>query len=271
MDNILSPSINRLVSLSGKTSIVTGGAMGIGRAICFRLAEAGASVAIVDINRSIAEETASKIIENGGKAIVIKADVSHVQDADRVIKKTIDVFNGIDILVNNAGIFPASPALETSESEWDRVMGVNLKGTFFYSQLAANEMKKSGKGGKIVNIASIGGFKPTGNTAHYDTSKGGIIMMTMALAIELAPYKITVNAVAPGGTKTEGTDEELRLEMEASGLSAKEIRQPFIDSIPLKRMGEADDIARVVFFLSSGLSEYMTGNTIIVDGGFLLS
>ncbi|MFW9906805.1 MAG: SDR family NAD(P)-dependent oxidoreductase [Candidatus Thorarchaeota archaeon] len=274
MTNILSPSISELVNLSEKVAIVTGGALGIGQAICYRLAEAGAAVMIVDINLDAAKETASKIVEHGGKAKAISADASSPADADKVIKETIDEFGTIDILVNNAGIYPMSPMFDTTEEIWDKVLGLNLKGVFFYTQKVAKAISELKKGGKIINLASIDGFHPTGNLVHYDASKGGIVMMTKALALELAPHKITVNAVAPGGISTPGGDmvsDLYRKQMEAQGMTEAQIEQAFVARVPLGRMGLPDDIAKIILFLASDLSGYMTGFTIIADGGYLLS
>lgn len=274
MKNILDPSINNLIDLTGKVAIVTGGAMGIGRAISYRLAEAGASVIISDIDNERGEETASSISNAGGKAKFIKADVSKVTDVENTIRMTLSEFNGIDILVNNAGIFPMVPVLEMTEDDWDKVINVNLKGTFIHSQIISKKMKEMGKGGKIINIASIDGFHPTGNLVHYDSSKGGVVMMTKSLAKELAPFKISVNAIAPGGINTEGTanmSDAVLKSMVANGMSQEAIMASFTARIPLGRMGKPDDIAKTVLFLASDLSNYITGETIIVDGGYLLS
>ncbi len=271
---ILSPTISELINLSKKVAIVTGGALGIGQAICFRLAEAGAAVMVVDINLDAAKETVSKIVEHGGKAKAISADASSPAGADKVIKETIDEFGSIDILVNNAGIYPMSPMFDTTEEMWDKVLGLNLTGVFFYTQKVAKAIADLEKGGKIINLASIDGFHPTGNLVHYDASKGGVIMMTKALALELAPYKITVNAVAPGGISTPGADaisEPSRKQMESQGMTGEQIMQAFVARIPLGRMGIPDDIAKVILFLASDLSGYMTGTTVIADGGYLLS
>lgn len=254
------PSITQLFDLTGKAAIVTGGAMGIGQGIVLRLAEAGAAVMITDINLEAANNTVNQIRSKGGKAEAIKADASSVADARRTVQETVRAFGRLDILVNNAGIYPFAPALQMTEELWDKVLDINLKGLFFYSQAAAQEMMNEGHGGKIINIASIDALHPTGNLVHYDASKGGVVMVTKALALELGPHNITVNAIAPGGIQTPG----------ASGPAVSdEFMQAFISKIPLRRMGVPDDIARVVFFLASGASDYMTGSLVVVDGGFL--
>ena len=253
-------SIAQLFDLKGKVALVTGAAMGIGQGIAFRLSEAGAAVMIADISLQAAEETVSQIRARGGKAEAIKADVSSVADATRTVQETMQVFGRLDILVNNAGIFPFAPALELTEALWDNVLDINLKGLFFYTQAAAREMINEGHAGKIINIASIDAFHPTSNLVHYDSSKGGVVMLTKSLALELGPQNITINAIAPGGIQTPGA---------SSPSTSEEVIQAFAARIPLRRMGVPDDIARVALFLASGASDYMTGSVVVVDGGFL--
>ncbi len=254
------PSIAQLFDLTGKAAIVTGGAMGIGQGIALRLAEAGAGVLITDINLEAANNTVNQIRSKGGKAEAIKADASSVADAKRTVQETVRAFGRLDIIVNNAGIYPFAPALQMTEELWDKVLDINLKGLFFYSQAAAQEMMNEGHGGKIINIASIDALHPTGNLVHYDASKGGVVMVTKALALELGPHNIMVNAIAPGGIQTPG----------ASGpVTSDEFLQAFISRIPLRRVGVPDDIAKAVFFLASGASDYMTGSLVVVDGGVL--
>jgi 2-deoxy-D-gluconate 3-dehydrogenase len=253
-------SIAHLFDLTGKAAIVTGGAMGIGQGIALRLAEAGAGVLITDINLEAAFNTVNQIRSKGGKAEAIKADASSVADAKRTVQETVRAFGRLDIIVNNAGIYPFAPALQMTEELWDKVLDINLKGLFFYSQAAAQEMMNEGHGGKIINIASIDALHPTGNLVHYDASKGGVVMVTKALALELGPHNIMVNAIAPGGIQTPG----------ASGpVTSDEFLQAFISRIPLRRVGVPDDIAKVVFFLASGASDYMTGSLVVADGGVL--
>ena len=256
------PSISQLFDLTGKVAIVTGGAMGIGQGIAYRLAEAGAAVMITDVNLEAAEATVNQIRSKGGKAEAMKADASSVADAKRAVQETVRAFGRLDILVNNAGIYPFAPALELAEALWDRVLDINLKGLFFYTQAAAQEMMNEGHAGKIINLASIDALHPTGNLVHYDSSKGGVVMATKALALEFGPRNITVNAIAPGGIQTPGTGIQ-------STAGFDEMIQAFTAKIPMRRMGIPDDIAKVVLFLASGASDYMTGSLLVVDGGYL--
>lgn len=253
-------TIGQMFDLSGKVAIVTGGAMGIGQGIAFRLAEAGAAVLITDINLEAAEVTVNRILAAGGKAKAIKADAASVQDAVRTVQEAVAVFGRLDILVNNAGIYPMTPALEVTEVLWDRVLDTNLKGLFFYTQAAAREIVNEGHPGKIINIASIDALHPTGNLVHYDASKGAVVMATKSLALEFGPRNITVNAIAPGGIETPGA---------SSPSTPEELIQAFVARIPMRRMGVPDDIAKVVLFLASSAANYMTGSLLVVDGGFL--
>lgn len=253
-------SITQLFDLTGKVAIVTGGAMGIGQGIAYRLAEAGAAVMIADVNLEAAEVTANQIRSKEGKAVALKADASSVADAKRTVQETVRTFGRLDILVNNAGIYPMVPALELAEALWDKVLDINLKGLFFYTQAAAQEMMNEGHAGKIINLASIDALHPTGNLVHYDASKGGVVMVTKALALELGPRNICINAIAPGGIQTPGA---------SSPSASDEMLNAFAARIPLRRMGVPDDIARVALFLASSASDYMTGSVVVVDGGFL--
>jgi 2-dehydro-3-deoxy-D-gluconate 5-dehydrogenase len=252
--------LEQLFDLTGKVAIVTGGAMGIGQGIALRLAEAGVAVVIADVSLAAAEETASQIRAAGWKAKAIRADVASVADAKRTVQETVRDFGRLDILVNNAGIYPMVGALEVTEALWDKVLDINLKGLFFYTQAAAQEMVNEGHAGKIINIASIDGLHPTGNLVHYDASKGGVVMVTKALALEFGPRNITVNAIAPGAIQTPG----------AGGSAVpEEMLQAFAARIPMRRMGVPDDIAKVAIFLASSAADYMTGSVVVVDGGVL--
>ena len=263
-------TIAQIFDLSGKGAIVTGGAMGIGRAIVMRLTEAGASVMIVDIDMDAATKVVQRVKEKGGKAEAIKADIRSLTDAKKVVDATVQAFGSLDILVNNAGIYPISKALDTTEELWDRVLDINLKGTFFFSQAAAREMVKAKHGGRIINMASIDAVHPMGEVAHYNASKGGVLSLTKALALEWAPHGIIVNAIAPGSIWTSGS-EKLRVEQQAAGKDPLEMLKKFETRWPLGRPGEPDDIAKVVLFYASEAVNYVTGTMLIVDGGYLLS
>ena len=264
-------AIEQLLDLTGKRAIVTGGAQGIGEAIAFRLAEAGASVMIADIDLDAAKATVEGIRAEGGTAEAIAADASSAWDAQKVVRATVDAFGGVDILVNNAGIFPLVPVLNVSEDLWDKVIDINLKGAFLYSKAAAEVMAKDGQGGRIINLASIDALHPNGMGTHYNASKGGVLMLTKAMALELAPYRIQVNSVSPGGIATPGSEKARQALTKTMGMSEEDILQGWMQRVPLGRMGEPDEIARVVLFLASRAADYITGENILVDGGYLLT
>jgi 2-deoxy-D-gluconate 3-dehydrogenase len=265
-------NIAEIFDLTGKVAIVTGGAMGIGEAIASRLAEAGANVIIADIDLKAARQTAAKIEAGGGKARAIHANVANPADAANMVQATIEAFGGVDIIVNNAGVFPSAAAVELREGIWDKVIDTNLKGVFFCSQAAAREMIKAKHGGKIINITSTGAKHPmVVDQAHYNASKGGILSLTISLAREFAPHDILVNAVAPGAVMTAGGLANYAADLEARGELVDEQAKRVLDRIPLRRIGEPDDIAKVVLFVASRAADYMTGSLIVVDGGFLVS
>jgi 2-deoxy-D-gluconate 3-dehydrogenase len=263
--------VERLFDLSGKNAIVTGGAVGIGKGIASWLADAGASVMLTDIDMDAANRAVEEIRAEGGTVEAIRADAGNPADAKKVVAATVDAFGGLDVLVNNAGVYPMSPFLSTTEELWDKVMNINLKGVFFYSQAAAQAMVAAERGGKIINVCSIDALRPTGMIAHYNASKGGVLMLTKAMALELAPMKIQVNAVAPGGIMTPGTDETRKTITDDFGLSSEAVLADFLKRVPVGRTGEADDIAKVVLFLASGASDYMCGEMVVVDVGHLLA
>ena len=255
--------------LMGKNAVVTGGAMGIGFGICKRFVDAGANVLVADLAGDAAEASVKKLDGSRGKAAAMQADVSAESTGEKIVGKCVDLFGSIDILVNNAGIYPMSPILQMTPEFFDKVYSINLKGLVFISKAAAAKMVAQGKGGKIINISSIDAFHPSYvGLGAYDTSKGGVTMFTRALALELGPKGITVNAIAPGGIATEGTSKPFAGVNEAQ---LQQMMKAFIARIPLGRMGVPDDIGKVALFLASPASDYMTGQTLIVDGGSLLS
>jgi NAD(P)-dependent dehydrogenase (short-subunit alcohol dehydrogenase family) len=249
--------------LKDKVAMVTGAGSGNGRAIAVGFAKEGAKVVLVDINDLGSKETAEEIKKMGGDSFPITADVINVKEVADAVQQAMSHFGTIDILVNNAGIFTKSPFLEFDENVWDRTIQVNLKGAFVCGQKAALEMKKSGKGGAIINISSIngGGEAVRPSAAAYASSKGGIKSLTKVMAVDLAPYKIRVNAIAPGFVRTPMTD----------GLWAKEGGQylPMIlDRIPLKRIAEPEELVGPAIFLASDDASYVTGAILFVDGGW---
>lgn len=256
--------------VAGRSAIVTGGAMGIGFGIVRRLVEASANVLIVDVDGDVAAQRVSEL-DGPGAAESIGVDVASVDAGSRLVEACVGSFGSVDILVNNAGIYPMHPMLKQTRDSWQRVLDINLTGLAFVSKAAAQRMVEQGTGGKIVNIASIDALHPSMvGLAAYDASKGGVLMFTRSLALELAPHGITVNAIAPGGITTEGTSAPLQ----GSGMSDQEVREMmdrFAAAIPLRRMGEPDDIAKVALFLASPAANYVTGELIVVDGGRLLT
>lgn len=263
------PPISELIDLSGKCVIITGGAMGIGFAISFRFAEAGAAVVIADINDKEARDSCQFLKEAGYSAIPIHCDVGSEEDVKNMLSATASKMGGVDILVNNAGIYPRIPLAQMTGDDFDRVIGVNLKGVFLCSREASQQMIERGKGGCIINMASIDAVHPSAKSfSAYDASKGGVLTVTKSLALELGQYYIRVNAIAPGVILTEGTMSKMKgsaIEQDRAQLKS------FMSRMVLGRMGKPDDIARVALFLASDLASYITGSVIFVDGGYLIS
>jgi 2-deoxy-D-gluconate 3-dehydrogenase len=259
----------RLFDLTGKAAVVTGGGLGIGRGIAARLAEAGARVAIADVNMDAARAAVSALTQGGGAAIAVRCDVQEESSIKDALAQTLDAYGRVDILVNNAGIYPFRPALEMTAEEWDRVQDINLRGTFLFSREFANQVVRQGGPGAIVNIGSIDSFHPSmAGLAAYDASKGGMLMLTRSMALEVARHGIRVNMIAPGGITTEGSSSGL------GSMTPEQVQamvQEFTARIPLGRMGAPDDIATVALFLASPASAYITGAALVVDGGRLLT
>lgn len=265
--------LSELINLSGKVAVVTGGAMGIGFAIASRLAEAGASVLIADVAAGDAEGAVRSLRARGCRADWFRCDVSEEADVQRMISACIERMGGVDILVNNAGVYPRK-LLDTMEGkDFDEVVAVNLRGTFLCSRYAGVEMVKQRRGGCIINIASIEAVRPSAaGMSAYDASKGGVWALTKSLARELGQYGIRVNAIAPGAIRTRGVFSHLGKSGSAEEERAqlKELKS-FMSRMVLGRMGDADEVARVALFLASDLSSYVTGEMIVVDGGYLVS
>lgn len=261
----------KLLDLSGKTAIVTG-AVGIGYGIAYRLAEAGAKVMIASRTEQDAIASAKKLTDKGWNAKAVRTDVANEEDVKNMVKVTIDAFGSIDILVNNAGIYPSIPVMQMNLSDFEKVLAINLKGVFLCTKYTAEQMIKQGKGGKIINITSIDALHPSSvGLAHYDASKHGVWGFTKNVALELAPHKIWVNAIAPGGILTEGVKKLQSQHPSTATIDQAKLMEVFLAKIPMHRLGEPDDIGKVALFLASDMASYMTGSQIIVDGGVLLS
>ncbi len=262
--------IGALIDLRGKTAIVTG-AVGIGYGIAYRLAEAGANVVIASRDESELKDSVSKLSAKGWKASGVRADVSNENDVKNMVNAAVSDYGSIDILVNNAGIYPSIPVMQMSLADFDKVLSVNLKSVFLCTKYSVEQMIKQGKGGKIINITSIDALHPSSiGLAHYDASKHGVWGFTKNVALELSPYKIWVNAIAPGGIMTPGVQKTQAGMAVPSGVDMQKILESFLEKIPMKRLGNPDDIGKVALFLASDMSSYMTGTQIIVDGGVLL-
>ncbi len=247
--------------LANKVAIVTGGGTGIGQAISLALAQAGASVTINFLhNKAAAEDTLQQIARADGKAQIVQGDVSRLEAIQRLIERTVQTFGRLDVLVNNAGMETRTSVLDTSEQQFEQVISVNLKGAFFGTQYAAKQMIAEAHGGRIINISSIHEAWPApGNTA-YCCAKGGIRMLTATAGVELAPHGILVVGVGPGAIATS---------MNASVRADPEQHAALLSTIPLGRVGEAAEVARLVVWLASDQSSYATATTFFVDGGMM--
>ncbi len=254
-------------SLKGKTAIVTGGSRGIGKAIAQGFAKAGAKVAVTSRKLNDLEANVAEIKAFGGEAFPVQAHLGKMEEINRMVKTVMDAFGRIDILVNNAGTGPASTTvLNSDERLWETIMNLNLKGVYFTSQAVARVMKKQGDG-RIVNIASVDGVKPEPGVSIYDVSKAGVRMITSAFALELAPFHIRVNTIAPGPISTKLLDSHWA-HLPAEGF--KKGKQELAEKTPMRRIGEPDEIVGAAIYLASDASSYTTGAEIVVDGGTLL-
>lgn len=251
-----------MAELKDKVAIITGARRGMGRSHALLLAKAGAKVVVSDISLEDCQKVVEEIEKQGGEALAIKCDVSKKGEVDEMLRKTIEKWGKIDILVNNAGIAQFVPFLKMTEEDWDRTLDINLKGYFLCAQACAKEMAKQ-KSGVIINITSVAmGQQGVGfpNIVHYCASKGGIVGMTEALAVELAPYNIRVNAIAPGMIETPMIDPIKK---------DPKMMEAMLARLPMRRVGRSEEVSDLVVFLASGKSSYITGSTIIIDGGWL--
>jgi 3-oxoacyl-[acyl-carrier protein] reductase len=244
--------------LKDKVALITGGARGIGRSIALAFAQEGADIVVADVNIEEAKKTALDIEQLGRRSLALEMDVTDYTKVEGAVNKILDKFTKVDILINNAGITKDNLLLRMSQAEWDAVLNVNLKGTFNCIKAVSRPMIKQ-RSGKIINIASIIGIIGNPGQANYSASKAGIIALTKTAAKELASRKINVNAIAPGFIQTEMTAK-----------LPEELQQKMKEAIPLNKFGSPEDVAAVCVFLASEDSSYITGQTIVVDGGMVM-
>ena len=261
-------------SLKNRIAAVTGAGSGIGRAITLALAEAGARVAVSDVDMDWAKQVAEKISAAGGEAMALKLDVTQKTEVEEVAQRIIREWGRLDVWVNNAGVSTMNRFLELTEGEWDYNLEVNAKGTFFGTQIAARQMakqtpeEKSGLRGKIINLASMAGRR--GNApflAPYVASKFAVVGLTQAAAGELASLGITVNAVCPGYVQTGMQQREVSWESRMRSIPEEEVRRLYVADTPLRRLETPEDVAGVVLFLASSSADFITGASIHVNGG----
>jgi len=245
--------------LQNKIAVITGAGSGIGRAVALTFAKEGAKVVVADWAEKGGQETVEMVKRADGEAVFIKTDVSQASDIEKMVETCLENFGRVDILINNAGILKMGPLHQTSEEDWDAVIDVNLKGVFLASKKVIPEMLKQGQG-KIVNVASVAGLAGFENLGPYCASKGGIIALTREMALEYAKNKINVNCIAPGVIKTAMTKGMLDDSATRQGLEAQ---------TPYPRLGEPEDIAMAALYLASDESNFITGEILVVDGGFI--
>lgn len=249
------------MSLKGKVAIVTGGNSGIGASIVLELAKQGANVVIDYIfNENATEEIEKQVVALGEQAIGVKADVSKIAELQNLIDTAVKSFGQVDIMVNNAGIETRTSLLDTTEEQYEKVLKINLKSAFFGTQLAAKQMIKQGKGGRIINITSVHEDWPMPNNTPYCLSKGGMRMLTRTAALELAKYNILIAGVGPGAVATP---------INLATMKDSKLLQELEATVPLGRMAKPEEIAKVVAFLASDAASYITATTFFVDGGIM--
>ncbi len=250
---------SNLFGLAGKTAMATGGGSGLGRAICLGFADAGARVVVADIALDMAAETVSLIEARGGIARAEKLDVGSKEDVDRAVQRVLAEWKTIDVLVNSAGRAIRGTALDYSEESFDTIIQVNLKGTFLCCQAVGRHMAER-RNGRIINVASIGGLIAYAGSIAYLASKGGVVQLTKGFAIELAPFNVQVNAIAPSMFETP---------MMAGSRADPESQRYFLDRTPMGRRGQPEEIVGAAIFLATNASSMVTGHVLAVDGGFL--
>jgi NAD(P)-dependent dehydrogenase (short-subunit alcohol dehydrogenase family) len=249
-------------SLQDKVALVTGGSRGIGKATALGFAAAGAHVAVASRKIEDLETVAAEISKSGRKSLSVAAHIGRMEDIDNLVKKVMEKFGRIDILVNNAGMSPSyNPLLDTDERLWNAIINLNLRGLFFLSLAVAKLMKEKG-GGNIINVASNSGFQAEEGLGVYDISKAGVVMATKVMALEWAKYNIRVNAIAPGPVHTKMLD---------SALTFPEFAKQITERTPMKRIGEPEEMVGAMIYLASDASSFVTGVTIPVDGGTMLT
>jgi 3-oxoacyl-[acyl-carrier protein] reductase len=249
----------RVVRLKDKVALVTGSSRGVGRAIALAYAKEGASVVVnYSTNKAAGEEVVKEIQDQGGRAILVKADVANSAEAEALVKSGIEEFGDLDILVNNAGFTRPAMLLKMSEEQWDQVLDIHLKGAFLCTQHAAQHMKEQNKG-KIINVTSVAGIVGTVGQINYASAKGGLLSLTKSAARELARYNICVNVICLGIVATDMT-EKIRTD--------EKLKEIYMNRILLKRFAEPDDIAPAFIFLGSDEAGYITGQLLCVDGGY---
>src|ERR1700724_907380 len=247
------------MKLEGKTVLITGGSQGIGQGIAFRLAEEGADIAVDYVgNSASADATVAQIQKRGRRALAVQADISSVDQIHSMMKQTVDSLGGVDVLINNAGVEKHASIWEATEHDYDLVLTINLKGAFFASQAFVQHRMAVKKPGKIINVSSVHEELPFPHFTSYCASKGGMKMMMRNLSIELAPYGITVNNIAPGAIETP---------INTALLNDPPKLKALLENIPLSRLGQVSDVAGVAAFLVSSDADYITGAPIVVDGG----
>lgn len=253
------PLVNELLDLSGKVALVTGGAGGLGQAICTRFAEAGAGVVVnYHSSQKEADQVVEKIHAQGGDAVAVQANVTVEEQVNKLISETVGKFGRLDVLVNNAATFPLNSILEMKADDWDAVVESNLRSTFLCTQLAAKQMIAQGEGGAVINIASIEAENPAPNHSHYISAKAGVVMFTKAAANELGVFGLRVNSISPGLIWREGLADDY-----PEGIARYE------RSSALGRVGLPEEIADTCLFLASRAASWVSGANLVVDGGVM--